>query len=220
MKYFSRAENDLNSHMGFDKGALEIYHILKGKFSDFSVFTDISRLLADTNRILTSKTLFSKYTKSLHDDIRKRILEEYYYPYRASVENSLSYYTSQGENIVHISVHTFTPILDNVIRKNDIGLLFDPENTPEKEFCMMWKKAIEKYHPGISVMFNYPYTGYKEGLTKYLREHFPERYAGIELEINQQIFENAAKKEVITEIITVSLQESINSFCRSEIQTR
>lgn len=219
-EYFKGAEEDLNSHKGFDAGALEIFSILKDKFSDFATFTDISRLLADTNRILTSQNLFSKYTNSLNGDIRKKILEDYYYPYRASIQNSLRNFTRMGETVVHISVHTFTPVLDNVTRKNDIGLLFEPDNDLEREFCVMWKKAVEKYHPRINIMFNYPYTGNKEGLTKYLREQYPYRYAGIELEINQRIFENDIKKKVITEIIIVSLQESLNSFCRCEVQTR
>lgn len=33
----------------------------------------------------------------------------------------------KGEKIVHISVHTFTPVLKNKIRNTEIGILYDPK---------------------------------------------------------------------------------------------
>ncbi|NJK85492.1 MAG: hypothetical protein HC906_05535 [Bacteroidales bacterium] len=63
--------------------------------------------------------------------------------------------------------------------------------------CIAWNKAIAYYMPELVVMFNYPYTGTGDGLTKILRELFPLRYIGIELEINQKYAnQNIMSKEL------------------------
>ena len=41
--------------------------------------------------------------------------------------------------------------------------------------------------PNLRVRRNYPYAGWTDGLTTYLRTRFPpQRYVGIEIEINQR----------------------------------
>jgi hypothetical protein len=49
-----------------------------------------------------------------------------------------------------------------------------------------WKAALAKRAPGLRVRRNYPYIGKNDGLTSSLRRRFPpDRYVGIEIELNQ-----------------------------------
>ncbi len=216
---FINASKDLNSHLGIDFGARDVFDRLSGKIADFSKYAEVSRLLVDLNRSLKSPDLFSIYTSNLPENMRKMILEEYYHPYRDSVINKIRQYFQSGEWVIHISVHSFTPVLNDEVRKNDIGLLYDPDNGYETECCKIWKRTMEKVMPGIKVLHNYPYLGINEGFTKYLRELFPVRYAGIELEVNQKFFTETGMNKEITEMITKSLEESISILKKTEPST-
>jgi predicted N-formylglutamate amidohydrolase len=78
-------------------------------------------------------------------------------------------------------------VLDGKVRQADVGLLYDPRRERERALAARWKAAILERRPGLGVRFNYPYAGRADGLTTALRRRFPdERYAGIELEVNQR----------------------------------
>ena len=208
---FNDAAAELNSHLGIDFGALDAFQALSGEISDFSLYSEVSRLLVDLNRSLDSPDLFSKYTRKLPENIRKMILDEYYFPYRETVIKKMKEYLQSGEKVIHISVHSFTPVLNDQPRKNDVGLLFDPDKGEEAGFCMIWKKSMEKVMSGIMIQYNYPYQGTNDGFTKYLREMFPAGYAGIELEINQKYFSHGRMDKKITKMITKSFEMSLRT---------
>ena len=115
------------------------------------------------------------------------MLERYYQPYRVWLETHVREAIARGERVLHVSAHSFTPQLHGVVRRADVGLLYDPRRALELRFCRAWQQAIEAASPGIRVRRNYPYRGYDDGLTTYLRTLFPAgRYAGIEIEVNQK----------------------------------
>lgn len=90
--------------------------------------------------------------------------------------------------IVHVSVHTFAPVLDGVRRVTDVGLLYDPRRRPEQAFCAHWQQTLQAADRPPRVRRNYPYLGRADGLTTALRKrHGPARYLGVELEVNQAI---------------------------------
>jgi len=94
---------------------------------------------------------------------------------------------AHGNRVIHLASHSFTPVLDGVVRNADIGLLYDPARPGEVELCRRWQAKLEARAPGLRVRRNYPYTGRSDGFTAWLRRRFPaDRYVGIELEINQQ----------------------------------
>ena len=95
---------------------------------------------------------------------------------------------SRGRRVIHISSHSFTPVLDGEVRRADVGLLYDPRRRGEVELCARWKAALCAIAPALAVRRNYPYAGKGDGLTSYLRTRFPPgAYVGIELEVNQAI---------------------------------
>jgi predicted N-formylglutamate amidohydrolase len=103
------------------------------------------------------------------------------------VEEAIGSFIEKGHNVLHLSVHSFTPILNGTIRNADIGLLYDPRRKREADFCNRWKEALNAAEPNVKVRCNYPYRGTADGFTTHLRRMFEnEKYAGVELEVNQK----------------------------------
>lgn len=185
---FDRGHAALNSHRGWDPGALPLARELAAALDAPLHFSTVSRLLVDLNRSEGHPRVFSKYTRALPESERERVLREHYRPYREAVARRIEGQNSGKNRIVHISVHSFTPVLKGVRRTADIGLLYDPRRPREKALAAAWQHAIRSVQPGLKVRLNYPYLGTSDGHTTSLRGRFqPNFYAGIELEVNQAI---------------------------------
>jgi predicted N-formylglutamate amidohydrolase len=188
---FANEKEILETHRAYDPGALELARQLSSKAADYFFYSDISRLLVELNRSLNNRNLFSKYVKNLYLDDKCKILDRYYFPYRNKVENVMRELISGKNKIIHISIHSFTSVLNNKIRNADIGILFDPARKKEKEFASAFKNKLLLLDKGLKVRFNYPYLGTSDGFTTYLRKKFNQKnYAGIEVEVNQKFILN------------------------------
>jgi len=176
----------LQSHRGWDIGARAAACNIAGWFEAPFLAWDITRLLVDVNRSLWRRTLFSEFTKVLPKTERERILHTWYYPHRQRVAQKLADLLAETKNqVVHLAVHSFTPVLRGEKRETDIGLLYDPARNQELQFCRDWQRRLNKTSE-FRTRLNYPYRGKPDGLTAHFRKIYPdERYAGIELEINQ-----------------------------------
>jgi predicted N-formylglutamate amidohydrolase len=178
----------LDSHRGFDAGALVMARELAGSLGAPLVASITSRLLVDLNRSIGHRALFSSATRAAPAETRAQVLEEHYRPYRDRVEGIVRQAVSRARRAVHISSHSFTPELDGRIRMADVGLLYDPRRHGEVEMCSRWRDSLAELAPELRVRRNYPYSGKDDGLTSHLRKRFSEtEYVGIELEINQSI---------------------------------
>ncbi|MDR5590200.1 N-formylglutamate amidohydrolase [Christiangramia sp. SM2212] len=175
----------LETHEAFDPGAFDLFKYLE-PLADFSKYQRVGRLLIETNRSLHHPKLFSRFSQDLKNEDKQFLIQKLYQPYRDEIEKKIASWLKNGEKIIHISVHSFTPILNEIERNCDIGLLYDPARIREKEFCSEWKKKMKLINLGYSVRFNYPYLGKADGFTTYLRKKFGTEYCGIELEINQK----------------------------------
>ena len=180
----------LGSHRGWDKGALSVARLLS-PLADAYVEMTLSRLCIELNRSPHHKDLFSFYSKKLPQVLRQRLIHEIYEPYRAKVESQLEEWLEAGFSVIHLSIHSFTPVLNGEVRNTEIGLLYDPKSQQEKVFCQQWQQKLTD-HFKCRVRLNYPYRGTADGFTTYLRKIFnqkyPRRYVGIEVEMNQALF--------------------------------
>lgn len=155
----------------------------------------ISRLLIDLNRSIGHPRLFSAATRRAQPELRAKIVERHYLPYRVQVERFVRQSVSRGRRVIHISSHSFTPELDGKVRRADVGLLYDPARSGEADLCTRWKASLAALVPALRVRRNYPYAGKGDGLTKHLRQRFPgTAYVGIELEVNQRIVREAGQR--------------------------
>jgi predicted N-formylglutamate amidohydrolase len=182
---FADAQEALNSHRGLDLGALDLFHHLS-KLACFSQSNTISRLLIEINRSQGHPKLFSEFTTDLSHKEKIELIETFYFPYRYEVEKKISDLIAKGEEVLHFSVHSFTPVWKGGSRNADIGLLYDPSKAREKSFCKNLKQQLLQQSPSLKIRYNYPYLGIADGFTTYLRNGFPKKYSGIELEVNQK----------------------------------
>lgn len=193
-RYFIESTVLLASHRGYDAGALGLARRMVSEIEAELYFTSISRLLVDMNRSPGSRNLFSQITRGLDPDIKEKILNDYYFPYRNGVESLVASAVKKSTQVLHISVHSFTPVLDDRERTADVGLLYDPSRAGEKNFCARWRDEILAQCPGLVVRSNYPYRGTSDGMTSYLRKlHDGILYQGIELEISQKLLVNTSR---------------------------
>jgi predicted N-formylglutamate amidohydrolase len=201
---FHGKEEVLQSHRGWDPGAVDVATALSKELSAPFFICETTRLLIEPNRSLHSEFLFSEYSQSLTDAEKNHLLENYYHPHRSAVEQLIR---NSSDGILHLSIHTFTPVWDGCERTIDLGLLFDPDRSNEAKVCQDYRTKLKKSLPAMNIEFNAPYKGIDDGFTTYLRTQFDnDRYLGIEIEINQK-FVGTEKLKAISKALSASLRD-------------
>jgi predicted N-formylglutamate amidohydrolase len=179
----------LRSHRGWDPGALELARLLARELRAPLIACTVSRLLADANRPVDHPKLFSEFTRELSEPERRAILSSSHQPHWEAVRRAVQRGIAGRGRVLHVSVHSFTPMLGGVARGCDAGLLYDPARRRERELCERWQARLAGGAPGLRVRRNFPYRGVSAALTTTLRGIFPRSdYLGIELEMNQGLW--------------------------------
>lgn len=180
----------LDSHRGWDAGALELGRRMADALGAPLHFATTTRLLVDLNRSIGHRQLFSEITRALPRASRQDIVDRYYRPHREAVEAEIARLVALGRRVIHVASHSFTPTLDNVPRRADVAWLYDPRRPGEVAFARSWMRALEPLAPELRLRRNYPYRGRGDGLTAALRKrHEDAVYVGIELEVSQRFVE-------------------------------
>ncbi len=182
----------LESHEGFDIGALDVAKFLARELGTALFYNEISRLVLDFNRSLHHPKVYSSFSVGM--TLReKEKLEHLYLAHRKNIKDEISF---MGKHTIHLAIHSFTPVFNQVKRNADIGLLYDPARLREKEIALCMRDFLRML--GFKVRMNYPYLGKADGLTKYLRNCFSDKeYAGIEIELNQEIISSNLVKDAL-----------------------
>ena len=191
----------LKTHRAYDIGAVQVFRkLVKFAKPEFNCEGKFSRLFVDLNRTITNKSAFSDYLRN--NENAKAEATAYWNEYRAAIEKFVASSLSSPKRtasktraaksvptIIHLGIHSFTPVLNGKVRNTDIGILYDPARPQERAYANVIKAEIKRLYPTIKVRFNYPYKGSSDGLTTTLRKKFGPRYVGIEIEINQKFFQ-------------------------------
>ena len=148
---FRQADAILRSHRGYDPGSLQLGRSLAKRFAAEWVSSSVTRLLVELNRSLGHPALFSEFTRDLPQQAKREILQKYYHPFRQQVEQAVENATAREKAVLHVSVHTFSPVLNGQRRTADVGLLYDPSRAMESQFCQRWSAQIKLRFPGYRV---------------------------------------------------------------------
>ena len=187
-RLFAGAERVLESHRGWDPGALRLARLLARRLERPLLATHWSRLLVEANRSRTNPRLWSRFTRAIPRDERERILARYWRPHRQAVEAAIGRTITRGGRVVHVAVHSFTPVMDGEVRNADVAFLFDSKRVGEARFARRWRALLHQNAPTLRLRHNYPYRGASDGLATWLRRrHSGARYLGFELEVNQAL---------------------------------
>ena len=183
---FAGHEALLDSHRGWDPGALQLGGQMADAFDAPLYASTTTRLLIDLNRSIGHRHLFSEATRGLARAERQRIAVRHYRPHRDAIEGEIARRIAAGEKLIHIASHSFTPVLNGVARHADVAWLYDPRRAGESALSRRWLAELARRAPGLRLRRNYPYRGRSDGLASLLRKRFSdEAYVGIELEVNQ-----------------------------------
>ncbi len=181
----------LASHRGWDPGSLPVARRIARRCDAPLLAVTVSRLVVDANRSRRHPRVFSDRTRALPAEERAAILARYHEPHHRDAAARARALARRGD-VLHLSVHSFTPELDGVTRAVDLGLLYDPARPSEVRAVDALAGALERRLPGLRIRRNAPYRGVSDGLTKVLRRELAtDRYAGVELEINQRFLTDA-----------------------------
>lgn len=184
--YFQNHKNLLESHRGYDIGALKIIKNMAAILNVRFFQAKASRLLIDNNRSLNNPNCFSFITKGLSQDVKDDIIKNYYDIYRDDVILAMQNIIATGRTVLHLSIHSFTPIFNNKTRRGDIGILYDSSRPYELNLAKKWQCWLQKQDDHLIVRKNYPYFGKTDGLASFCRKLFDkEYYLGFEIESNQ-----------------------------------
>ncbi len=209
----------LKTHRGWDPGTLQLGRKLQKAFSAPLVVAKVSRLLIEMNRSLHHRKLFSDFSLGLPPDEKQELVERYWMPYRRQVVDATETLLRQGHRVLHLSLHSFTPVLGETVRNADVGLLYDPQRAGERWLCETWQRnflaaGAASRRAGWRLRKNYPYRGIADGLTRGMRLLYDgQRYAGIELEISQAFPLGPAKSwNRLQDCLGCSLASSLGEF--------
>lgn len=175
----------LASHRGWDPGAAELARTIASRFGVEPLLHSESRLLVEINRSIGHPALFSRVTRRLDESDKTTILARHYRPHRRRVEAALEAALRTHGEVLHLAVHTFTPVLDGRPRAIDVASLDDPRRVRERGWTNRFLAALQRRQPQLRLARNRPYRGWADGLTTTLRAALGERYLGIELEVSQ-----------------------------------
>jgi predicted N-formylglutamate amidohydrolase len=176
----------LGSHRGWDPGTHALARALGSSLGARTVRSQITRLLVDLNRSAHNPKVFSKITRTLPRAERVKLLSRYHLPHWERTRDAVSRGIAERGKVLHLGVHSFTPVLDGVVRKPDLALLYDPARQGELALCTRWSDALAAALPDRVIRRNNPYRGDSDGMTTAFRRSFSAaRYLGIEVEINQ-----------------------------------
>jgi predicted N-formylglutamate amidohydrolase len=175
----------------------------------------VSRLLVELNRSPHHPALFSEISRRIPRPERERILARYYWPHWKGVLQAVTDGAAEGKQVIHLAVHTFTPVLVGEIRLVEMGILYDPGRDAERAFARRWREALRVLLPegetGLRIRFNQPYRGTSDSLPTWLRKRFPpQSYLGVEMEVNQGlIMKGGAPWAALRSAILRTLAEAI-----------
>lgn len=200
---FLAREALLDSHRGFDIGAVAVARSLARALDAELIVATTTRLLVDLNRSPLNPAVFSEISRCLTRVQRHTLLERFHRPHWDRVRAAIA---ARSGSVLHLSVHTFTPVWRGAKRDFAIGILYDPGRGCERHLATAWQLRLRAEIPRLAVRRNAPYRGNADGLTTALRREFPAgRYLGLELELNQRAIAATAERRALTAALASTL---------------
>jgi predicted N-formylglutamate amidohydrolase len=185
----------LREHIGWDIGAALVTEELSRRLAARAVLSGVSRLMVDCNRDLgdvdlipaTSHGVAIPGNAALAGDERARRLARFYDPYHAAIDAVLA----EQPPALLLSIHSFTPELNGIVRPFDVGVLHDDFDELARGL------AGDLAGGGFTVRLNEPYSAL-DGLIFSARCHGRRhRVRYLEVEINNRLLRDDARAQAV-----------------------
>lgn len=178
-------------HEVWDPGAAELAQALGRRLGVEPLLGRYSRVWVDLNRSPHNPRVIPEDSfglavpgnQGLSAAARAARLAQDHQPYWQALRDRVLAAAAEAP-VLHLAVHSFTPVLGGLRREVELGLLFDPRRSLELHVAGVLLERLVAL--GLVARANEPYTGWGDGVTVWLRTQLPEgRYAGLELEWGQ-----------------------------------
>ncbi len=183
----------LNTHIAVDIGTRATATLLASRLRAPLILANYSRLVVDLNRNLNDSTAFIDESDGIaisgNQNIsaveKKRRCNAIYQPYHNAIDCIINGFLNRGTVPVIISIHSFTPELENRHRPWHIGVLWDKD----PRIALPLLTTLRK-NPDLNVGDNKPYSGRHS--PDYTIDHHAEdnKLAYVSIEIRQDLISN------------------------------
>lgn len=198
-----------HSHIAWDIGALAVARGLSRRLDAALIYPTASRLLIDCNRAPSADDLIAAASdkipipgnRDLDAGERTRRLAQIHAPYHDRIAALINNrYSDLGAAIARIiSIHSFTPIMDNETRPWHAGILFDKDN----RLATTMIAALQD--EGLNVEANVPYDA-SDGVYWTVGLHAETRgLYNVVIEIRNDLIDTEAGQQIWIDRLSVLL---------------
>lgn len=147
----------LDEHVGWDIGAAAVARLLSRRLDAVAILQPYSRLVIDCNRPPDVQDAIPPISdgikipgnEGLDFEDRAARITEIFEPFHAAIGQCLD----KRRHSLAISIHSFTPRMNNVARPWDVGFLFRLDTDTSARL----KKYISRKYPDLRIGMNEPY---------------------------------------------------------------
>lgn len=208
MHLFGEKKLLLKTPQAYEVGALKIAEFIQDKLNCDLVTAKVSRLLIDCDHGLHHRNCFSKYSKKLSLEEKGELIDTYYHPYHNTIKKKIIAHIEKEQQVLHLSIHTFQPILKRILLNTAVGVLYHPHRHAEKEVSRIIHSLLLQQTPSYKTRMNYPFSGKNDFVLQSFRKQFEEKdYLGIKLDINQALLSSDAELEQMSDVLVQVFKE-------------
>lgn len=151
------SQEELDRHIAYDIGAAGLAKRLAKRLDAPLVLQRYSRLVIDCNRPIDAPDSITTTSDGTHisantwldEDERKQRVAEIHDPYHRTIKKRLD---ARREMVILVSIHSFTPSMNNEDRPWHAGLLFNRDDRLAKQMMPLLAKD------DINLTYNKPYS--------------------------------------------------------------
>ncbi len=163
----------LRRHVAWDIGIEDVTKRMAERLGCTAIFSKFSRLLIDANRYpddpsstpYISDGVVVPANKNVSDEERQNRVSTFFEPYHAKIEDLLNAKLAHHSAPIVISMHSFTPIMNDFERPWHVGVLWDKDG----RIALPMLEVLRK-NPTLVVGDNEPYSA-REPLGYTMNEH-------------------------------------------------
>jgi predicted N-formylglutamate amidohydrolase len=205
-------EQQLQSHIAWDPGALETAKLMAHKLEAALVASQVSRLVYDCNRPAHSATAIPLRSEqqlipgnaTITPALKEQRVDTYYRPFEAALKRCIDSLVAP----LIVTIHSFTPIYLGQQRAVEIGVLYDADQRFADAFM---HQAVRQ--PRFDIQRNQPYAP-TDGVTHTLKTHaLPRGLHNMMLEIRNDLISTPKQQQemasYLTDLIDLALLENI-----------
>jgi len=152
----------LEKHVACDIGAALVTRHLADRLDAPAVLSGYSRLIVDLNRQLHDVSAFIQVSDGiaipgnldLDEQEKQERVDSFFKPYHDAISRQLDQFEAHGETPAFVSIHTCTPVFNNVVRHCHIGVMWDQD----ERIPVPLMEALRS-KPELSIGDNEPYSG-------------------------------------------------------------